>query len=270
MSAPTIIIGDGTLTVLRDGTLSLDVGLFSGADGAAELAAGPIDAAANAFLYRTGDTTMLIDAGGGGMLPGTGGSLAGLAELGVAPDDIDIVFCTHLHPDHIGGLMQDGKVVFLNAALWVHEAEIAFWGSAGIKAAAPPDAQPFFDVATAVLDGYGTRIHAFDNSASPLPDIHVIPLPGHTPGHSGLMIGEGANGLFVWGDIVHAEAFQLAHPHASIAFDVDPVQAAATRQATLDRVVQQGLRVAGGHLSTPGFGYIHRHGAGYVFAPENT
>jgi hypothetical protein len=82
------------------------------------------------------------------------------------------------------------------------------------------------------------------------------------------MIGEGPDGLFIWGDIVHAEVFQLAHPQASIAFDVDPEQAIATRLATLERVVQDGLRVAGGHLSSPGFGHIHTQGEGYVFVPE--
>jgi glyoxylase-like metal-dependent hydrolase (beta-lactamase superfamily II) len=268
MSAPTITLGDDTLNVLRDGTLSLDVGLFSGADHAAELTVGPIDAAANAFLYRTGDTVMLIDAGGGGKLPGTGGLLAGLAELNVAPGTIDVVFCTHLHPDHIGGLMHDGEVVFPNATVWVHEAEIAFWGNADIKSAAPPDAQVFFDAAIAVLDGYGARIHPFNGTAAPLPNTRTIPLPGHTPGHTGLMIGDGPEGLFVWGDIVHAEAFQLAHPNASIAFDVDPEQAIATRLATLEQVVQDGLRVAGGHLSAPGFGHINKQGEAYVFVPE--
>jgi glyoxylase-like metal-dependent hydrolase (beta-lactamase superfamily II) len=242
-------LGDGTVNVLRDGTLSLDVGLFSGADGAVELTAGPIYTAANAFLYRTGDTVMLIDAGGGGMLPGTGGLQARLAELDVAPDTIDIVFCTHLHPDHIGGLLHNGEVVFANATVWIHEAEIAFWGNEDIKSAAPPDAQVFFDAAIAVLDGYGARIHPFTGTAAPLPNIRTILLPGHTPGHTGLMIGDGPDGLFVWGDVVHAEAFQLAHPQASIAFDVDPEQAIATRLATLERVVQDGLRVAGGHLS---------------------
>jgi glyoxylase-like metal-dependent hydrolase (beta-lactamase superfamily II) len=268
MIEPILSIGNGSVTTLRDGTLSLDVALFHGAENASQLASGPIAAAANAYLYRTDDTTMLIDAGGGGLLPGTGHLAACLADLDVVPDDIDVIFCTHLHPDHIGGLVLDGKPVFAKATLWVNVAEIAFWRDAGIRAAAPAEAQDFFAAATAVLAAYGDRLHPFSGTVSPLPNTRTVPLLGHTPGHTGLMIGEGRDGLFVWGDIVHAEDLQLAYPDASIAFDVDPEQAIATRKATLARVVQEGLRVAGGHLSTPGFGHIHPQGDGYVFAPE--
>lgn len=268
MVASVLTVGEGQVIPLRDGTLSLDTALFSGADGAAELAADAIDVAANAYVYRTKDTTMLIDAGGGTLVPGGGDLAARLTDVGIAPDDIDVIFCTHMHPDHIGGLLSDGGSVFEQATLWVHEAEITFWGDAEIRANAPAEAQDFFAAATAVLDVYCDRLMPFSGAVSPMPNTRTVALPGHTPGHSGLMIGDGPEGLFVWGDIVHAESFQLAYPRASIAFDVNAEQAIATRLMTLEHVVNDGLRVAGGHLSTPGYGHIHRLEDGYVFAPE--
>lgn len=267
---------NGLLTVFCDGEVALPPELFSGVTTSeaeailqkANIAPGPAPANVNAFVYKTATQTILIDAGGAGLVPELGGLSELLADSGIQASDIDTVFCTHLHPDHIGGLLRDGKPVFSNATVWVHEDELAFWGSASIRENAPDEAMPFFDAAQAVITGYKQQLHSFNKPTECAPGVLTVLLPGHTPGHTGLQIGNPQTGLFIWGDIVHVEALQLACPDASIAFDVNPQQAVETRKKVLENVVRDGTRVAGGHLSSPGFGRIRKADSGYAFEAE--
>lgn len=271
-------VGEGTVTVLRDGEDRFGVELFGNlpAGEAARLLqqagmepdAVPIPV--SAFLYQVQDRTVLIDAGGGGIIPVLGALSGALAQAGVRPEEVDTVFCTHLHPDHIGGLMRDGEPVFTQANLWVHQDEIAFWTNPDIRNGAPEEARPFFDAAGAVLEGYRNQLHPFSGAVEVAPAADTVPLPGHTPGHTGLQIGGVGTGVLLWGDIVHAEALQLPRPETTIAFDVDPDAAAETRREILLRVSRDGMRVAGNHLSGPGFGTIRRATDGYEFIPIET
>jgi glyoxylase-like metal-dependent hydrolase (beta-lactamase superfamily II) len=81
------------------------------------------------------------------------------------------------------------------------------------------------------------------------------------------MLSSGSDTLFVWGDIVHLPAFQLAEPEWSILYDSDPEAAIATRKRTLDMVATDRIAVVGGHMPFPGKGYIQKAGAGYQFVP---
>lgn len=272
----SIDVNNGTLTVLCDGHDPMPAELFNGPP-QSEIRrifkeAGFEDGAAinsvNAFLYQTPEHNMLIDAGGAGIIPTIGEMHDQLALTGVSPDEIDIVFCTHLHPDHIGGLMQHDKPVFANATLWVHQAELDFWGNQDIAAGAPDEVKPFFHAAQNVIAGYQDSLHPFSSQVECIPGVITMPLPGHTPGHTGLQIGTPETGIFVWADIVHIPVLQLALPTTSIAFDIDPVMAVSTRQKTLERVERENMRVAGGHLTGSGFGYIRKASNGYLFEPE--
>jgi glyoxylase-like metal-dependent hydrolase (beta-lactamase superfamily II) len=97
----------------------------------------------------------------------------------------------------------------------------------------------------------------------------MVPLPGHTPGHSGYMLEVGGNKLFLWGDIVHFPTFQSARPDASLVFDVDAPLARETRKQTFERVIADGLEVGGGHLLAPGFGWVERAGTVYRIVPPD-
>jgi glyoxylase-like metal-dependent hydrolase (beta-lactamase superfamily II) len=270
-----VSVGGGTLILLRDGHVQLGAELFSGVSAAdasrifraAGLGDGPASSCVNAFLYQTPDRTVLIDAGGAGIFPELGALRGLLAKAGISPDDIDTVFCTHLHPDHIGGLMNGTAPVFGKATLWLHQDELAFWGNQDIADAAPCEAKPFFKAAQNVIFGYQDRLHVFSGETECAPGAVTVPLPGHTPGHCGLQIGSPDTGVLIWGDIIHIEALQLAIPAASIAFDVNPDLAVATRKTILARVARDGRRVAGGHLSEPGLGQITSAEEGYVFQP---
>ena len=177
---------------------------------------------------------------------------------------------THLHVDHAGGLVRDGKAVYPNAQIVVADAEAAFWLDEAIEAKAPDEAKPFFAIAQASLAPYGDRVTRLSQgTAEAAPGFEVTPLPGHTPGHTGYVIGQGTDRLWLWGDIVHSAALQFPRPEATIAFDTDRAAAAASRGLAFDRAANERLLVAGVHLPFPGLGYVTR-GAdeqGYRFVP---
>jgi glyoxylase-like metal-dependent hydrolase (beta-lactamase superfamily II) len=98
--------------------------------------------------------------------------------------------------------------------------------------------------------------------------VTAVPLPGHTPGHTGFRITSGEKSLMMWTDVVHLPAIQFKQPEAGVAFDVDGDQARATRKRVLDEVASERSFIAGSHLEFPALGYVVREGAGYRFVPE--
>lgn len=267
-------IGAVTVTPLRDGLFPLQPSMIPGADGeaghallaAAGLpAAGPSPEPVNAFLIRRGERLCLLDAGCGSVFgPDLGRVLPALADEGVAPERIDAVWLTHLHADHAGGLLlPGGGARFANAEIVLQEKELAYWSDPASRASAPADMAIFFDTALAVLAAYSGRVRPVRGDAELMPGISFLPLPGHTPGHAGLVIEDGGDRLLIWGDIVHSRILQMPHPEWTVIWDMDKAGAEATRRRILDRAVVEGLTVAGMHLS--GRGRIERRGEAYAF-----
>jgi glyoxylase-like metal-dependent hydrolase (beta-lactamase superfamily II) len=100
------------------------------------------------------------------------------------------------------------------------------------------------------------------------PGVTAIPLPGHTPGHTGLMVSSGKASLLIWADIVHVPEIQVARPEVGMSVDTDPAQAEATRRRIFDQVATDRLAFAGMHLHFPAFGHLARAGAGYRLVPD--
>ena len=190
-------VGDLEVTALFDGHGVFDARWLNGTkatmDGVANaLHEDPrlLDVSDEGFLVNTGKQLILVDAGagtwwGGGALGRLEGSLR---SAGYTPEEIDIVLLTHLHSDHVGGLTtQDGKRVFPNADVYVAKAESDFWLSPEIAAKAPKDAQPFFQSAQAIAAPYikAGKWHTFSSSEPIVDGMQLVPLPGHTPGHTG-------------------------------------------------------------------------------------
>jgi glyoxylase-like metal-dependent hydrolase (beta-lactamase superfamily II) len=220
----------------------------------------------NAYVVRRpGQAPILVDAGAGGGLGPTAGKLAAaLAGIGVEPADIGTVLLTHLHGDHIGGLVDaEGRAMFPNANIVLHEAEAAFWLASTPGAGADPQSA---DLARRALAPYRDRMRLIA-AGDVMPGIGAVFLPGHTPGHTGYRIGENGAGVLIWGDLVNQPVVQCAFPEAGFFSDADGALAVRTRKETLSKAADENLLVAGMHIEFPGFARVAREGAGYRLVP---
>ena len=272
-------VGDLEVTTLYDASAVFQLDWLKGQkatiDGVAKaLRQDPhlLDAADLGFLVNTGKQLILVDAGAGTWYGGAAfGRLAtSLRSAGYTPEQVDLVLVTHLHSDHVGGLTtHDGDRVFPNAEVYVAKAESDFWLSPEIAAKAPKEAQPFFESAQAIAAPYikAGKWHTFSGSESIVGGMEIVPLPGHTPGHSGYEFSSKGQKILFWGDTVHAQRVQLKHPEITAVFDTHPAAAAAMRNQLLPKVAGEDVVVASPHLLFPGLGRLHKEGKGYSWAP---
>src|SRR6202165_5081809 len=272
-------VGNLEVTALYDGTGVFDPHWLNGTkatmDGVVKaLHEDPhmLDVADTGFLVNTGKQLILVDVGAGTWWGGpVFGRLAGsLRGAGYTPEEVDIVLVTHLHSDHIGGLTtQDGKRVFPNADVYVAKRESDFWLSPEIAAKAPKYAHPFSQSAQAIAAPYikAGKWHTFSGSEPIVDGVQVIPLPGHTPGHTGYEFSSKGQKILFWGDIIHALRVQLQHPEVTAIFDIDPTAAAATRNQLLPKLASEDVLIAGPHMNFPGLGRLHKEGSAYSWAP---
>jgi glyoxylase-like metal-dependent hydrolase (beta-lactamase superfamily II) len=139
-----------------------------------------------------------------------------------------------------------------------------------IAAKAPKDARPFFQSAQAIAAPYigAGRWHTFSGSEPIVDGVKLVPLPGHTPGHTGYEFTSKGQRLLCWGDIIHAQRVQLQHPEVTAVFDIDQTAAAATRNQLLSRLAREDVLIAGPHTALfPGLGRLRKEGSGYSWAP---
>ena len=269
-------VGEVVVTAINDGSLLVPMEVVQGIDEAERdrlyHAAGrrpPFASAVNAFLLQWPGRTVLVDAGMGTQgRPALGKLPANLRASGAAPGEVDTLLMTHLHSDHVGGLLDEaGAPLFPNATVMVPELEMAFWLDDAAREAVPESWRGSFDLARRATAAYGGRLHRFTDPAV-APGVTALPLPGHTPGHTGYEVRSGGESLVIWGDIVHLPEVQCARPDVTVAFDSDPAAAIASRRMLLERAVKEDLLITGMHLSFPGFCRIARAGEGYAVQPQ--
>jgi glyoxylase-like metal-dependent hydrolase (beta-lactamase superfamily II) len=273
MTTPTKHIGDIEVTTVSDGVLAAPLDVVLGMDKAeVERLSGRKDAitiSVNAFLLRRNGKWALVDAGSGNTMGPTLGKLPdNLRALGVAPEEIETIFLTHLHPDHSNGLVDDaGHAVYPNAEIVLHETEAGFWLDRDPSSGESERVRRNIAKAAVTTAPYRKRMRTVREGEA-MPGISALRLAGHTPGHTGWLIQSGKQGLLIWGDVVHLASIQIAHPDTPLVYDVDPQAACATRKRMFDRVAADKLKVGGMHLDFPGFGHVVRRGTGYAFEPD--
>lgn len=271
-------IGDILVTALSDGYLDVPLGVTRNlpveeAEKVLATNCRPVAprCSVNAYLVRVGDKTALIETGSGNTMGPTLGWLQrNLRLAGIDPAAIDAVLLTHMHPDHSNGLTNDGgEPLFPRSELVLHEEEVIHWHDDARMARVPERQQVrYFQGARLQFAPYRARARTF-RSGEVFPGITAMPIPGHTPGHTGYVISSGADSLFIWGDIVHLPDLQVPHPEVCMEFDSDHAAAAATRRRIFDMVATDRLLIAGPHLHFPGFSYMVRSAEGYRLLPES-
>jgi glyoxylase-like metal-dependent hydrolase (beta-lactamase superfamily II) len=271
-------VGDLEVTALFDGPGVFGVNWLNGQktkDGVLKaLQDDPhlLDIADAGYLVNTGKQLILVDAGSGTWFGGGkfGHLVANLRSAGYTPEEIDIVLVTHLHSDHIGGLTtQDGKIVFPNADIYVAKADNDFWLSQEIAAKAPKEAQEFFQSAQGIAAPYikAGKWRTFTDSDPIVDGMQIVPLRGHTPGHTGYEFSSQGKKILFWGDVMHVQRLQLPDPKVTVVFDVDSTGAAVTRDQLLRKLASGDVLIAGPHMLFPGLGRLHREGSAYHWAP---
>jgi glyoxylase-like metal-dependent hydrolase (beta-lactamase superfamily II) len=269
-------LGDFRVTVLSDGVAVRDLSkimskpeLVSQAYAASHVNL-PVALSINCYLIDTGAQQILVDAGAGELFGRSAGHLVEtLRAAGYDPEDIDKVLLTHIHADHSGGLSVGGKLVFPNALVYVDQRDPALWFSTEATARAPPTRHTTFTQSHQTMDPVvrAGKLRRFNGANELFPGIRSVPEYGHTPGHSGYLVESRGQRLLVWGDVVHSAEVQFKHPIVTIAYDVDPAEAARSRQRALREAAQQGYLVGGAHLSFPGLGHVRLDSCGYAWAP---
>ncbi|WP_142850265.1 MBL fold metallo-hydrolase [Telmatospirillum sp. J64-1] len=267
----TFPLGDMKIVALSDGTVPQDLHqLLTGAspeevDGllARSFQSNPVEASINAYLIEEGDRRILVDVGSGQLFgPGNGGKLFdSLAAIGVSPGDITDILLTHIHTDHTGGLVLDGKAAFPNAIVHVSAPELSFFLDAS-NSEKTGYARQYFDEAEQTVGVYerAGKVKTFQDNETILPGILATIHPGHTPGSAFFTVTSKGETIVFVGDILHVASVQLPQPSVTILYDVDPDAAEATRKAALADLARTRQLIAAPHLPFPGVGYVRSEG----------
>jgi glyoxylase-like metal-dependent hydrolase (beta-lactamase superfamily II) len=273
-----MMLGDIEVTALLDGTLDLqpkqlltnttqqDVGKLLDKSFQKDI----VQTSVNGYLINTGSKLVLIDTGAAGLFgPTAGNLLANLKASGYQPEQVDEVYITHMHPDHVGGLLADGKPAFPNAIVRADQHDADFWLSQATMEKAPKEVQGFFQGAMASLNPYvaAGKFKPFDGEAELVPGVRSFAARGHTPGHSIYAVESKGQKLVLWGDLMHVAAVQFPQPQVTISFDNDSKSAAIQRKKAYADAAKGGYLVAGAHLPFPGIGHIRAEGRGYIWVP---
>ena len=187
-----------------------------------------------AFLVKVDGKNILFDAANGAP---DSRLMSVMDSYGVSPDAVDYIFITHMHGDHIGGLMKDDTAAFPNAELYINKVEYDAW------MAVPQESL------LAMAKAYEGRLKTFAITDVLPCGVEAIEAYGHTAGHTAYKVG---NNLIV-GDIMHGVALQLEHPQYCARFDADHKQSIRTRKEILNMGKEQRLKIYGMHFPAPYF-----------------
>ncbi len=208
----------------------------------------------------------LVDFGTGNVSPTTGRLLQNMRAAGIEPGEIDTVFITHAHPDHIGGnLDKKGNPIFLNASYFIWKDEWDFWFS---EVAFEKTPEMFVKIARTNLEPIEDRVRFLTHDSEILPGISVIAAPGHTPGHFVVSIASGDEQLLYISDTV-LYPIHLEHPDWIPIYDIMPEKAAASKRRIFDLAADEKTWIIGQHFPPfPSLGHVIKKGNGWQWQPN--
>jgi glyoxylase-like metal-dependent hydrolase (beta-lactamase superfamily II) len=267
-------IGSLRVAALSDGAPEREIGgFFHGVDPDAWTAAVGIGNASTpvpfnfgSFLVRDGQQTVLIDTGYGIPaltmgIPGGGGLLDRLDELGVGRDEVDAVVHTHLHGDHVGwNVQEDDSLTFPNATVHVAAVELDFW----LNSPDAPEDRAAVARRNVLPYQVAGRIRTFTGEAEITPGVTSVPTPGHTPGHTAIMLTSAGEHLLIAGDAAH-HPVHFEHHDWIPGIDLDPAESTRSRGRLSALAVERDALVTGGHFPILTLGKIRRTADGYAW-----
>jgi glyoxylase-like metal-dependent hydrolase (beta-lactamase superfamily II) len=267
--------GDLEVTVVSDGSLRMPMNLVSpdaSAEQLAEIAkrlgwtSGNAEPAANPVLIRSANEVVLFDTGSG--KSETAGQLLGsLNAVGIEPAHVTKIVFTHGHPDHIWGTtLDDGALVFPNAAYYVGGTEWNFWTAPDLAGKVPEQMIQVVNGAQKNFSAVKDRVTMIKGGDEVIPGVKALDTPGHTPGHLSFEVA-GGEGLLITGDATTNQIVSFEHPEWKFGFDADHDTAIKTRQSLLDRAATDKIKLIGFHWLYPGVGFAERKDNAYRYVP---
>lgn len=228
----------------------------------------------NPVVVNTGAKLVAIDTGGGpGAYQQTKGTLGqfrnNLAAAGIDTNSIDVVIISHLHGDHINGLLDaESKLAFPKAEVLMPAVDIKFWTDDANAARFQEPVKGQFANVKRVLGALGGKVTQYEGSKELVPGITSMPTPGHTPGHTSFMITSGSDRLLHQVDVTAGMGTLFArNPGWHFLFDIDGPLAEQTRRKVYDMAIAEKMRLQGYHFPFPATGFIEKDGAGYRWVP---
>ena len=226
-----------------------------------------------AHAVKMQNQLVLIDTGAGGFPvygPNSGKLGQSMSAAGLDPKDVKTILISHLHGDHIFGLLdRDTRAQnFPNAEIVVPAAELAWWTRPEVDTMdLGPTRKGLSELVRTTLATW-KNVRPANETDEPLPGVRIIPAHGHSPGMVGYLLSSGGKQLLVSADVSLLPTLFARNPDWQTALDQDPQMAVETRRRIFDRVVSDKLMVTGTHWLLPNVGTLARDGGGYAFTPD--